>query len=305
MDPLPLFRTFVRVVEAQSFSAVARELRTTQPTISRQVAALERHLGCALLRRTTRRLALTEDGRVFHEQARRALEAVAEAEAAVGSRRARPGGRLRLACAEVLGRLHILPRLGRFLDAHPEMEVELLLSDATTDLVAEGVDLAVRVGLLEESGLVARRIGLTRRVVVAAPDYLARRGTPARPQELGRHDCVIYTRLGTGASWPFDGPEGAVSVPVRGRLGVSSTEAVRAAVLAGHGIGMVPIWHFVEDEIATGKLTRLLRGWEPPPFPIHAVHAGGRFVPPKVRAMNDFLAAEFARDPLLNGKGWR
>ncbi len=302
-DLLPLFRAFVRVVEAGSFSAVAREANTSQPTISRQVAALERHLGCALLRRTTRRLTLTEDGRIFHEQARRALEAVAEAEAAVGRRKARPSGRLRLACAEVLGRLHILPRLGRFLEAHPDVEVELLLSDQTTDLVVEGVDLAVRVGVLEDSGLVARRIGLTRRVVVAAPEYCARRGTPARPEDLARHNCVIYTQLGTGASWPFDGPEGPVSVPVRGRLGVSTTEAVRAALLAGYGIGMVPIWHFVEDEISRGALVRLLRGWEPRPFPIHAMHASGRFVPPKVRAMSDFLAAEFARDPLLNGTG--
>jgi len=300
-DVLPLFQAFVRVVEAGSFSAVAREMNTTQPTISRQVAALERHLGCQLLRRSTRRLTLTEEGRAFHIQARRALDAVAEAEAAVGRGPGRAGGTLRLAAAEVMGRLHILPRLPRFLAAHPEIGLDLVLSDSFTDLVAEGIDLAVRVGVLAEAGLIARRIGLTRRVVVAAPAYLARRGTPRTPEELRAHDCVLYAGLATGAAWPLEGPAGPVSVPVGGRLRVSSTEAVRAAVLQGLGIGMVPAWHFTDGELATGRLVRVLQDWEPRPQPIHLVHAAGRFLAPRVRAMSDFLAAEFAADPNLAG----
>jgi DNA-binding transcriptional LysR family regulator len=298
-DPLPLFRSFVRVVEAGSFSAVAREARVSQPTISRQVAALEEHLGCRLLQRTTRRLALTEEGRTFFEEARRALDTIAEAEASVGRRRGAATGTLRLACAEVMGRLHLLPRMDAFLAAHPGITLDLVLSDGFTDLVAEGIDLAIRVGELTEPGLVARRIGHTRRVVVAAPGYLARRGIPLTPDDLRRHDCIVYARLATGAAWPFRGPAGAVSVPVAGRLRVSTTEAVRAAVLGGLGIGLVPVWHFADDEFRQGRVVELLEGWQPEPQPIHAVHPSRRFVAPKVRAMIDFLAAEFAAEPLF------
>ena len=300
--PLALFRSFVRVVEAGSFSAVAREAGTSQPTISRQVAALEAHLGCLLIQRTTRSLTLTEDGRAFYETARHALEAVAEAETSVGRSKGRPTGTLRLAAATVMGRLHILPRLPRFLDRHPELGVDLVLGDGFTDLVEQGIDLALRVGVLEDAGLVARRIGLSRRVVAATPDYLARHGTPAVPDDLRRHACVVYAGLASGASWPFQGPEGRISVPVTGRLRVDSTEAVRAATLQGIGIGMVPVWHFVDGEVETGRLVPLLRDWEAPPLPIHAVYPTRRFLAPKVRAMVDFLAGEFDADPRLSGR---
>jgi DNA-binding transcriptional LysR family regulator len=301
-DPLPLFRSFVRVVEAGSFSAVAREAGTTQPTISRQVAALEAHLGCLLIQRTTRSLTLTEDGRAFYETARLALEAVAEAETSVGRRKGRPTGTLRLAAATVMGRLHILPRLPRFLDRHPDLNVDLVLGDGFTDLVEQGIDLALRVGVLEDPGLVARRIGLSRRVVAATPGYLARHGTPAAPEDLRRHACIVYAGLATGASWPFQGPEGRIAVPVTGRLRVDSTEAVRSATLQGIGIGMVPVWHFVDGEFEAGRLVALLREWEAPPLPIHAVYPTRRFLAPKVRAMVDFLAEEFDAEPRLGGR---
>ncbi|WP_439596301.1 LysR family transcriptional regulator [Falsiroseomonas sp.] len=302
-DPLPLFRSFVRVVEAGSFSAVARQAGTTQPTISRQVAALEAHLGCLLIQRTTRRLTLTEDGRAFYETARRALEAVAEAETSVGRRKGRPTGTLRLAASTVMGRLHILPRLPRFLERHPDLNLDLVLGDGFIDLVEQGIDLALRVGVLEDPGLVARRIGLSRRVVAATPGYLARHGTPAVPEDLRRHACIVYAGLATGASWPFQGPEGHISVPVGGRLRVDSTEAVRTATLQGLGIGMVPVWHFVDGEFETGRLALLLRDWEAPPLPIHAVFPTRRFLAPKVRAMIDFLAEEFEADARLSGRG--
>ena len=300
-DLLTWFRTFVRSVEAGSFTAVARELNASQPTISRQIALLEEHLGCLLFQRTTRKLTLTEDGRAFYEQGRRALEAVSEAETSVGRRKGRATGTLRLGVAEVMGRLHILPRLPRFLERHPDLAVDLVLSDGFTDLVEEGIDLAVRVGELTDPALVARRIGLARRVVVATPGYLARRGVPETPEALRGHDCVIYSRLATGPVWHLDGPEGPVAMPVAGRVRVSTTEAVRAAELGGLGNGMVPIWHFVDREIEDGRLVRLLRDWEPKPQPIHAVYPTRRFLPPKVRAMVDFLAAEFELEPQLSG----
>lgn len=299
--PLALFDTFLRVVAAGSFSAVARERNTTQPTISRQIAALEEHLGCLLFQRSTRHLVLTEEGRIFHAEAERALEVVAEAEGSVGRRKGRATGTLRLACAEVMGRLHILPRLPRFLAENPDLSVDLVLSDGFTDLIEEGIDLAVRVGELQDPALVARRIGLTRRIIAATPDYLARRGVPSTPEALREHDCVIYNRLATGPNWHFLGPQGRVVVPVRGRLSVSTTEAVRAAVLQGLGIGIVPIWHFVDREIEEGRVVVLLREWEAPPHPIHAVFPTRRYVAPKLRAMIEFLAAEFGADPALNG----
>lgn len=299
-DLIPLFRSFVRVVEAGSFTAVAAEQNTSQPTVSRQIAALEQHLGCLLLQRTTRALTLTEDGRAFYAQAQLALEAIAEAETSVGRRKGKPTGTLRLACAAVLGRLHILPRLPRFLERYPDVAVDLVMGDDFTDLVEQRIDLSIRVGALTDPGLVARRIGTSRRVVVATPDYLERHGEPRTPEDLRDHACILYTRLATGANWPFTGKDGPNSVPVQGRLTVNSTEGVRAAILSGLGIGMVPVWHFVDREIETGRLRVLLPEHEPAPHPIHAVYPTRRFIAPKLRAMLDHLATEFELDPLLS-----
>ncbi|WP_431301898.1 LysR family transcriptional regulator [Sediminicoccus sp. BL-A-41-H5] len=299
-DLIPLFRSFVRVVEAGSFTTVAAEQNTSQPTVSRQIAALEQHLGCLLLQRTTRALTLTEDGRAFYAQAQLALEAIAEAETSVGRRKGKPTGTLRLACAAVLGRLHILPRLPRFLERYPDVAVDLVMGDDFTDLVEQRIDLSIRVGALTDPGLVARRIGTSRRVVVATPDYLERHGEPRTPEDLRDHACILYTRLATGANWPFTGKDGPNSVPVQGRLTVNSTEGVRAAILSGLGIGMVPVWHFVDREIETGRLRVLLPEHEPAPHPIHAVYPTRRFIAPKLRAMLDHLATEFELDPLLS-----
>lgn len=299
-DVVALFRTFTRVVETGSFSAVARDLSTSQPTVSRQIAQLEDHLGTVLFLRTTRALTLTDDGRVLYEQARRTLEALAEAEGSVGRRRGKPSGRLRLACAGVFGRLHVIPRLPRFRARYPDVEIALVMGDGYADLVEEGIDLAMRVGTPSESGLVARRIGTTRRVVVATPAYLAARGRPETPADLAGHDCVVYDRLLTGTIWPFVTPAGPISVPVEGPIHVNNTEAVRAAVLEGLGIGYVPSWHFVEGELEDGRLTVLLRDFEAPQQPISAVYPSRRHLAPKVRCAIDYFAAEFALDPRLS-----
>ncbi|MFZ4807953.1 MAG: LysR family transcriptional regulator [Hyphomicrobiaceae bacterium] len=299
MDILGPMRTFVRVVEAGSFTAVAIEQNTTQPTISRQIAALEDHLGARLFTRSTRSLALTDDGRAFYEQALRALEAISEAENAVGRRRAKPTGTLRLATSVVFGRLHIVPRLARFLERYPDLAVDLVLNDGTTDLVEEGIDLAIRVGANNDPSLIARRIGLSRRVAVASPAYLKARGTPKTLEDLHDHECIIYTRLASGNAWTFRVDGKTVSVSISGRYRVNSTEGVRAGVFAGLGIGMIPTFHF-SDEIAKGRIRVLLKAHQPEPFPIHAVYPSRRFVPLKVRAMIDYLAAEFQLDPRLS-----
>jgi len=298
-DLLQLFRTFVRTVEAGSFTAVARDLNSSQPTISRQVSLLEEHLGCLLFQRTTRTLALTDDGRTFYQHALRTLEAAAEAEGAVGRGKSKPAGRLRLACPGVLGRLHVIPRLARFQALYPDIEIALHMADGFTDLVEEGIDLAIRVGELKDNSFVARRIGSSRRLVVATPQYLSAYGAPAHPRDLAGHRCVVYDRLLAGAVWSFMSPEGPLSVPVSGPLCVNNTEAVRAAVLEGLGVGYTPVWHFVDGELEDGRLVALLREFEPPPQPISAVYATRRFLPPKVRGAIDFFAAEFEKDPRL------
>lgn len=298
-DLLTLYRAFVRVTEAGSFTAVARETGASQPTISRQIAILEDHLGCRLFQRTTRALTPTDDGRVFYEHARRTIEAAAEAEASVGRRKGKPSGRLRMACAGVFGRLHVVPRLPGFMARYPDIEIDLIMSDGFSDLVEEGIDLAIRAGEITDLSLVSRMIGATRRVVVATPEYLARRGVPATPQDLSGHECILYERLATGANWSFVGAQGPFSVPVAGRFRVNNTEGVRAAVLQGLGIGFVPAWHFVDGEIERGRVRVLLDAYEPPPQPISAVYPSRRFLAPKVRVMIDELAAAFDRDPML------
>lgn len=295
MDLLALMAAFVRVVEAGSFTAVAEQTGQSQPTISRQIAALERHLGARLINRTTRALALTEEGAGFLERARTALDAVAEAEATVGRRRLQPTGQLRLATPVAFGRLHIVPRLSRLLGRYPELSLDLVLHDGASDLVEEGIDLAIRIGTISDPGLVARQIGETRRVTVAAPSYLARAGTPAVPADLSGHDCIVYTRLATGAVWRFEAATGAIDVTVTGRFRANNSEAVREAALAGLGIAVVPTW-LLADEIARGQLTVLLRDFEPKRLPMHAVHPSRRYVPPRTRAAIDFFAAEFRLD---------
>lgn len=299
-DTLSLYRTFARVVEAGSFSAVAAERNTSQPTISRQIAALEDHLGCLLFQRTTRSLTLTDDGRIFYGLAQEVLEAAEQAEAAVGRRRGVVSGRLRLACAGVFGRLHVIPRLSALMTRYPDLDVDLVMQDRSTDLVEAGVDLALRVGEVTDAGLMARKIGLSRRTLVATPAYLAAHGTPQHPEDLTAHRCILYTGLASGPVWRLNGPNDPIDVEISGRFRVDNTEGVRASVLAGLGIAYVPVWHFVEGELEDGRLRVLLRDFEPPPLPITAIWPSRRHLAPKVRAAIDFFAAEFHLDPKLS-----
>ena len=300
MDLLGPMRTFVRVVEARSFTSVATEQNTTQPTISRQVAALEEHLGARLLTRTTRALTLTDDGRAFYEHALRALEAIGEAENSVGRRQAKPTGTLRLAVPVVLGRRHIVPRLARFLGRYPEVSIDLAMSDGFVDLVEQGIDLAIRVGAITDQSLVARKIGMVRRLTVASPTYLRAKGAPRTPEDLKRHDCIVYTRLATGSRWHFESKDGPLAVTVSGRYRVDNSEAVREGVLAGLGIAVIPAFAF-SDEIERGAVKVLLKAYEPQLLPLNAVYASRRYVPLRVRAMIDYLAHELEIDPVLSG----
>jgi DNA-binding transcriptional LysR family regulator len=304
MDIVAAMQVFVRVAEARGFTPVARETHTTQPTVSRLVAALEEHLGARLFHRSTRAVSLTDDGKQFYELARRALEAIAEAENAVGKRRTRAFGRLRLSTPVAFGRLHVVPRMPSFLELNSELQVEFVMSDSFVDLVGEGIDLAIRIGEIGDPTLIARRIGSTRRVTVASGAYLARWGEPVHPTDLVKHDCIIYTRLATGNEWHFAGPDGEIVVPVQGRYHADNSEGVREGVLGGLGVAVIPIWLFNDDELSRGAVRIILGDFEPITLPIHAVYPSRRLVPTKVRAMIEFLATEFVRDPRLSDRGF-
>lgn len=307
MDRLQAMQTFVRVVESGSFSAVARELNATQSAVSKQVAALERTLGARLLSRTTRSLALTEEGQRYFEQARRIVAEVAEAESVVRGAAQQLNGWLRVAAAVGFGRLVLLPVVQRFLAAHPAVRVDLRLNDGFIDLVEEGIDVAVRVGDLADSALLARRVGHTRRQVLASRSYVRRhaRGAaaPRMPADLLKHNCIVYTELATRNEWRFTAGPGAEapvgtqqSVRVAGNLQTNSSEVIRAAVLDGHGIGYSPVWLFA-GELASGDVVPLLTDWQAPELPMHLVSPPARRGSAKVRAFGDHVAAALGVDP--------
>ena len=302
MDLLLGFRVFIRVAEARSFSAVAREMGTTQPAVSRQVAALEEHLGARLIQRTTRSLGLTEDGRDLLEHARRVIDSVEDAEAAVGRRHAVPGGLVRLATSSTFGRLYVSPRIPRLLERYPELTIDLRMSDSVTDLVAEGIDLAVRVTNVLDSSLVARKIGSSRRVAIASEACIAAYGEPRHPSDLSRMPCVIFTGVQAPTEWHFEGPDGPVTVSVSGRFRTDNGEGVREAVLAGLGFAVLPTWFF-GSEVTDGRLRPVLTGWEPPPTAITAVYPSRRNLAPRTRAVIDFLVDEFRLDPVISAYG--
>jgi DNA-binding transcriptional LysR family regulator len=299
MDKLQAMKTFVRVVETGSFSAIARETAATQSAISKQVAALERALGAKLMTRTTRSLALTEEGERYFEQARRIVGEIAEAEAGLRHGEEQLTGWLRVAASVGYGRLKLMPLVQAFLAAHPGVKIDLRLADGFIDLVEQGIDIAVRIGELADSGLVARRVGSSRRLLLAHRDYL--RGlpkgirAPQRPEDLAQHNCIVYTELAMRNAWPFTAAAGAAEplgtpriVRVEGNLQTNSSEVIRAGVLSGMGIGYAPEWLF-DDELGRGELQRLLPDWNTPPMPIHLVSPQQRRGSAKARAFADFV----------------
>lgn len=302
VDLLAAFRTFVRVAEAGSFSAVAREQGTTQPAISRQIAALEEHLGSRLIQRTTRSLTLTEDGRDLLDHAREVLQTVEEAEAAIGRRRSAPVGLVRIAVPTTFGRFYIIPRLPRLLDRYPDLSVEMVLADRTADLVAEGLDMAICGGAINDASLVSRRIASATRHVLVSAEHLETHGPIEHPTELATRACIIYSGAAEPHQWTFSGPEGPFTVHVDGRFRANSLEGVREATLAGLGFALIPSWYF-PDEIASGQVRRVLRDWPMERVPIHAVYPSRRNLAPRVRAVIDFLVDEFRLDPVISSYG--
>ncbi|MHB1302247.1 MAG: LysR family transcriptional regulator [Acidiphilium sp.] len=298
MDQLTLLNTFVRVAERGSFSGVARDFNTSQPVISRQIAALEDQLGVRLIQRTTRRLSLTEDGHVYLEHARAVVDAMDAAKASVGTARKAATGQVRLGVPTSVG-MYLAARLPEFFARHPGMSIDLKMRDGAFDLVEEGLDLVISVAEATQASVITRVIGSAASVLVAAPAYLAARGTPAAPQELLKHECIVYTRPGIDRNWRFHGNGTEETVTVQGRFHVDSSEAVRRAARAGLGIALLPRLTTIDD-VNAGRLVTLLDTWVPTKVKIHAVLPSRRYIAARTRVILDFLTAEIEQTPFLN-----
>ncbi|MBX9945582.1 MAG: LysR family transcriptional regulator [Reyranella sp.] len=289
MDRLEAMSILREAVDAGSLSAAGRRLGIPLPTVSRKVSDLEKHLGTRLLNRSNRRLTLTDSGRSYVAACKRILEDVAEAERTAAGEYSAPKGDLALAAPVVFGRLHVLPVVTAFLKAYPDIDIRLVLSDRVVDLLEEHIDLAVRIGNLPDSSLVATRVGTIRRVVCASPSYLAARGTPRRPSDLARHACITFEGLMAPDSWIFPAGKADTSVAVRSRLVVNTAEAAIDAAIAGLGVARV-LSYQAARALRDGTLRLALEAFEPPAVPVSLVHAGQGLLPVKLRAFLDFAA---------------
>lgn len=286
MDRLQAMATFVRVVETGSFSGAARHIGVGQPAISKTIAQLEDRLQVRLLVRSTHGLTPTDAGVRFYERARMVIQEADEAELEARGAGAGLNGRLRVSAATTFARLLVVPRLPEFLARHPDLEIDIVLDDRVIDLVAEGIDVSLRMGQLSDSSAVARRLARGRRSVIATPAYLERSGTPSVPADLAVHEAIVYSQLEN--SWTFrkDGTE--ASVAIRGRVRVSAAEGIRAAVLADIGLTVNSDWMFA-PELESGGVVRVLEDWELPPVDLWAVFPTGRLASAKARAFAEFV----------------
>lgn len=299
MDRLLAMRALVRVIDTGSFSAAARQLRTGQPSVSRSVAQLEKHVGVPLLLRSSRRLIPTEAGRNFYEHAKRALEEADEAELAARGAGAGLSGVLRFAAAITFSRLHVVPLLPTFMAQHPALQIEAILDDRNVDLIEEGIDVALRIGKLADSSHVAHCIGRARRSVVGSRAYFARAGKPRRPSDLARHESVIYLQGGGGQEWLFNKGKQREQATLQGRLRTTAAEVMREAVISGMGLCVATDAMFPAKE--SKNLERVLTDWQLPPIDIWAVFPAGRRASAKARAFAEHVesglaAAGFAVD---------
>jgi DNA-binding transcriptional LysR family regulator len=289
-DRLRELTAFVRAGETGSFSHVARELGVSQPSISRMVASLEDRLGVKLLLRTTRRVVPTDAGRVFLERARQILGELDDAEnAARGADSLR--GTLRVALSGAFGTREVIPRLPGFAQQHPKLGIELLISDRNEDLIAQGADMALRLGPLADSGFGARLLGKAPRLAVASPAYLARRATPQTPADLAGHDCLLGPGLSGRTGWSFTRSGRTTSVTVEGPIRVASADGVIACAKAGLGIALASRW-MCRAELEAGELVAILSNYQLDWVELHAVYPAGRRPSLKGRAFSDFLAAQ-------------
>jgi len=294
LNRLAAMEAFVRVVETGSFSAAARQLHMGQPAVSKTVAQLERRLGVQLLIRSTQGLTPTEAGQNFFERAKRVIEEADEAEVAARGANASLSGELRISAAVTFARLHVVPRLGGFLAEHSALGIQVILDDRHIDLIEAGVDVALRMGSLEDSALTARKIAQCPRRVFATAAYLKEHGEPKVPADLAGHQAIVYDLRGGGTAWTFSKGSTQTSVNVTGRVRVTAAEGVRAAVFSGLGLAVASEWMFPESK--SGAIRAVLQDWMLPPIDLWAIFPSGRRISAKARA---FVA--FIEEALSNG----
>ena len=290
MDRLEAMSVFLAAVETGSLSAAGRRLDMPLATVSRKLSELEAHIRTRLLHRSTRALTLTEAGQSYLVACKRILEDVEEAERAAAGEYSVPKGDLIVTAPVLFGRLHVLPVTTEFLEAYPEVDVRLVLGDRVLNMRDDHVDLAIRIGALPDSNLIAARVGTIRQVVCGSPAYFARCGTPRRPEDLSKLDCISFESLTFADHWKFGAGKSEVSVPVHSRLIVNTADAAIAAAIAGTGVTRA-LSYQVADATLAGALDIVLRGFEPEPWPVSLVYAGQGRLPQKVRAFIDFAAS--------------
>jgi len=294
MDRFDAMATLIAAVDGGSLSAASRALGMPLATVSRKVAELEAHLRTQLVVRTSRRLSLTDAGRAYVAASRRILDEIDEAERSASGEFRAPRGHLTITASIMFGRLHVEPVVLDFLRAYPDITARLFLADHVVNLVEEHIDVAIRVGQLTDSNIVATRLGAVTWVTCASPDYLETRGTPATPEALEGHDCVMFEGLYATNLWTFGRGEQALAVPIRPRFCVNTADAAIAASIASAGITRV-LSYQVASAVSAGALRLILRPYEPEPLPVHLIYAGQSLLPLKLRAFLDFASPRLRR----------
>lgn len=297
MDRFEELQTFVRVVEAGSITAAAERSGLAKSAVSRRIADLEARLGAQLVARTTRRLTVTEIGQAFYERCRRLIADLAEAESLVADTHGALGGTLRVATPVTFGMMHLAPVLTEFKQQHPGVTVDVDFSDRHVNLIEDGFDVAVRIGRLTDSSLIARRLCPIRLIACASPDYLAQHGTPETPADLADHKCLHYSLQPQGRQWHYTAPDGSEDqVPVHAHMVASNGEFLRDAAIAGEGIALQPSF-IVYRAVASGELVPVLTDYRWPQIELHALYPPTRRLARRVRTFIDMLAARFPREP--------
>lgn len=296
MDKLTGMGVFTRVVDSGSFVSAAEQLGLSRAMASKHVMALEDHLGVRLLNRTTRRLSLTEAGQSFYARCRDVLSQVEEAEREAADLHIEPRGVLRLNTPMVFGNRHVAPAIADYLSAHPDLRIDMTLNDHRVDLIDEGYDLAIRIGQLADSSLIARKLAPCRMVVCATPAYFAAKGVPQKPADLAGHNCPGYAYSSEGNEWRFEGPDGKESVKVSGNFTANNGDTLRAFVLGGGGVDLQPTF-IIGADLAAGRLQAVLMDYQATELGVYAVYPQNRYVSAKVRSFIDFLAARFGSTP--------
>lgn len=291
MNKLAAMQTFVAILDQGSLTAASDALGKALPTVVRSLATLEEELGVRLLRRTTRRMSLTEEGRIYLERCRQILADIEEAEQALSNQQIAPRGELRVTAPVLFGQLHVTPVVIRFLREYSEVKVELLLLDRVVNMVEEGIDVGIRIAPLEDSSMIATRVGEVRRVVCASPSLLKRVGTPKHPRELAELSCVHFQGLSPAPVWDFADGRKSISVPVDGAFTCNQAAAAVEACAEGLGVGRF-LSYQVESLVAEKKLSIVLKEFEPSPIPIHVVFAHARLMTPRLRVFVDWMKRE-------------